>query len=171
MEIRDNDQVIGKIKDGETLSWDRSQGSMRLSVTPVFNTPFKDIAPLIIDVKQGHIYQIAIRGLKVPFGGRGSFMVTSSSVVAGIERIEGTGGKAADSERKPVSAKVSTIEPNKYRNESFTSNTKELAKIDDLVKSQRAKTGSKSLQVAVGATNRCNGPRMVSHSSLKNKIA
>jgi hypothetical protein len=129
MEIRDNDQVIGKIKDGETLSWDRSQGSMRLSVTPVFNTPFKDIAPLIIDVKQGHIYQIAIRGLKVPFGGRGSFMVTSSSVVAGIERIEGTGGKAADSERKPVSAKVSTIEPNKYRNESFTSNTKELAKI------------------------------------------
>ncbi len=131
MKIKDNDQIIGKIKTGETLSWDRSQGLMHLSVTPVFNTPFKNIVPFIIDVKQGHIYHIAIRGNKNPFdmGGAWSFMLISSSELARVEKIDETGVKATDRKEKSISGKVFTTEPDKNKIESLPSNTKELPKI------------------------------------------
>jgi hypothetical protein len=141
MDIKDNNQIVGGVANGGTLTWDRPQGQMVLSVIPGWDGTFKNSATLTVDVRQGQIYHIK---LWTEWDPQGSFLRKLSKGVMVLSKVEGpevtiadkklTPGEAIkdniEREREPISGKTSAIDPVKLKGESFSSiNSKEMAKI------------------------------------------
>ena len=60
MEIKDNDQIVGNVATGGRLIWDRPQGTMKISVNPMWDGTFKYSTPSTINVASGNIYHIRL---------------------------------------------------------------------------------------------------------------